>query len=314
MSLENKYFFASEEAEGERLDKYLVSDVFSEADNSIDNISRSYLQKLMKDGYVLVNGIPVKQNYRLKGNDEIVLNIPDAQPLSVLPEDIPLNILYEDKYLIFVNKPKGMVVHPAPGHMEHTLVNALLYHCKEQLSGINGILRPGIVHRIDRDTTGVIVVCKTDIAHNFVAAQLKEHTINRKYHAIVNGYFKDLTGTIDAPIGRHPKERKMMSVNEKNGRRAVTHYKVIKELKGYSYIECALETGRTHQIRVHMSSIGHPLLGDTVYGSEKQTFKLEGQTLHAKVLGLIHPITKEYIEINAPLPAYFEELLQKLSK
>lgn len=312
--LENKYFFAPEEAEGERLDKYLVSDVCAETDESIENISRSYLQKLMKEGHVLVNGKAVKQNYRLKGNDEIILNIPEAKPLSILPEAIPLDILYEDEHLIFINKPKGMVVHPAPGHMEHTLVNALLYHCEGQLSGINGILRPGIVHRIDRDTTGVIVACKTDVAHNFVSEQLKEHSITRKYYAIVKGCFKEHSGTVDAPIGRHPVERKKMAINEKNGRRAVTHYKVIEELKGYSYVECTLETGRTHQIRVHLSSIGHPLLGDTVYGSSKQPFSLEGQTLHAKILGFIHPVTKDYLEVSAPLPDYFNDLLRKLAK
>lgn len=313
--MENKCFFASEAAEGERLDKYLANELTVNQDSCPENgFSRSYLQKLMKDGCVLVNGRAAKPNFRLHENDEILLNIPEAQPLSVSAENIPLDILYEDDQLIIVNKPKGMVVHPAPGHMEHTLVNALLYHCEGQLSGINGILRPGIVHRIDRDTTGAIVVCKTDFAHNFVAAQLKEHSITRKYYAICQGYFSEETGTVDAPIGRHPTDRKKMSVNYKNGKNAVTHYRVLKELKGYSYIECILETGRTHQIRVHMSSIGHPLLGDEVYGSSKQPYPLEGQVLHAMTLGFIHPTTKAYLEVTAPLPDYFQDLLYKLSK
>jgi len=311
--VDNKIFFASEDAEGERLDKYISKALAEEEYSDSDNISRSYLQKLVKDELVLVNGRTVKSNFRLHEGDEIILNIPEARPLDISPENIPLDILYEDEHVIVVNKPKGMVVHPAAGHTSHTLVNALLYHCDGQLSGINGILRPGIVHRIDRDTTGSIIACKTDVAHNFIAAQLKEHSITRKYRAIVSGHFKEATGTVDAPIGRHPIDRKKMAVNYKNGKSAITHYRVLEELKGYSYIECILETGRTHQIRVHLSSIGHPLLGDDVYGSSKQPFSLEGQTLHAMVLGFIHPVTKEYIQTEAPLPEYFTKLLQKLS-
>lgn len=315
--MENKIFFASEEAEGERLDKYLIKEITEDVNESNETseeiISRSYLQKLIKDDRVAVNGRPVKSNYRLHENDEIILNIPKARPLDIEAENIPLDILYEDNQVIVVNKPKGMVVHPAAGHMSHTLVNALLFHCDGQLSGINGILRPGIVHRIDKDTTGSIIACKTDIAHNFIAEQLKEHSITRKYRAIVAGHFKEKEGTIEGPIGRHPADRKKMAVNLKNGKPAITHYRVLEELKGYSYVECVLETGRTHQIRVHMSHIGHPLLGDTIYGSSRQPYSLEGQTLHAMILGFIHPVTKEYIETEAPLPKYFEELLKKLS-
>ncbi len=313
--MDNKVIFATEEAEGERLDKYIIKSITEDSSDSFGDIfSRSYLQKLVKEEMVMVNGKTVKSNYRLHEGDEIILNIPEAKPLDVEAEDIPLDILYEDDQVIVINKPKGMVVHPAAGHMSHTLVNALLHHCDGQLSGINGILRPGIVHRIDRDTTGSIIACKTDIAHNFIAEQLKEHSITRKYRAIVTGYFKEPEGTIEGSIGRHPIDRKKMAINYKNGKPAVTHYRVIEELKGYSYVECILETGRTHQIRVHMSSIGHPLLGDDVYGSAKQPCSLQGQTLHAMVLGFTHPITKEYIETEAPLPEYFTELLKKLSK
>lgn len=314
--MDNKVFFATEEAEGERLDKYITQYIndYSEEDSG-ESLSRSYLQKLVKDEHVLVNGKIVRSNYRLHDGDEIILSIPDAKPLDVSAEDIPLDILYEDEQVIVINKPKGMVVHPAAGHMSNTLVNALLYHCKGQLSGINGILRPGIVHRIDRDTTGSIIACKTDIAHNHIAIQLKEHSITRKYRAIVSGYFKDSEGTIVGPIGRHPNDRKKMCINYKNGKPAITHYRVIEELKGYSYIECILETGRTHQIRVHMSSIGHPLLGDEVYGGASKNYpSLEGQTLHAMILGFIHPISHEYIETQAPLPNYFEDLLIRLKK
>ena len=226
--------------------------------------------------------------------------------------DIPLDILYEDSDLIIVNKPKGMVVHPAAGHYSGTLVNALMYHCGEQLSGINGVMRPGIVHRIDRDTTGSIIVCKNDAAHRSIAALLKEHSITRRYRAICLGTFSEEEGVIDKPIGRHPTERKKMAINFKNGKNAVTHYKVLERFKDYSYIECRLETGRTHQIRVHMSSIGHPLLGDEVYSSKKWPYHLEGQTLHAQIIGFIHPTTGEYMEFEAPLPPYFEELLKKL--
>lgn len=234
--------------------------------------------------------------------------------LDILPEEIPLDILYEDSDILVVNKPKGMVVHPAPGHYSHTLVNAVMYHCEHNLSGINGVLRPGIVHRIDMDTTGSLLICKNDKAHQIIADQLKEHSITRRYHAIVHGNLKEDIGTIEAPIGRHPIDRKKMSTKAKNGKPAVTHYKVLHRFCNYTYIECELETGRTHQIRVHMASIGHPILGDRLYGPSKSPFKLQGQTLHAKILGVIHPSTGKYIEFDAPLPEYFEKLLTQLEK
>lgn len=245
-------------------------------------------------------------------DDEIVFQIPEAVEPAVEAEDIPLSVLYEDEDVLIVNKPKGMVVHPAPGHYSGTLVNAVLYHCKGQLSGINGVLRPGIVHRIDRDTTGSLVICKNDRAHREIAVQLKDHSMTRSYRAIVHGVLKADEGTVDAAIGRDEKDRRRMAVNEKNGKPAVTHYKVLERFREYTYIECRLETGRTHQIRVHMTSIGHPLLGDEVYGSRKSSFRLEGQTLHAYTLGFIHPSTQEYLEVCAPLPGYFAHLLEVL--
>ncbi len=293
--------------EGERIDKYLA-DVFTDK-------SRSFLQKLIKDNEVSVNGKPVKANYRLSFEDKVNLSIPAPKELKIEAEDLPLDILYEDKDIIIVNKPKQMVVHPAPGHYTGTLVNALMYHCGHELSGINGILRPGIVHRIDMDTTGSLIVCKNDKAHQCISEQLKEHSINRVYVAIVHGNLKEDEGTIDAPIGRHPIERKKMSIQAKNSKEAVTHYKVLERFGNYTYIQCKLETGRTHQIRVHMASIGHPLLGDEIYGPKKCPISgLQGQTLHARTLGIIHPSTGEYLEVNAPLPEYFENLLNKLRK
>ena len=287
----------------ERLDKFLSA--------MLPDQSRSYLQKIIKDGNVLVNGEPKKSSYRLEDGDEVTADLPELKSPDIEPENIPLDILYEDDSILMVNKPKGMVVHPSAGHYTGTLVNAVLWHCQGQLSGINGVSRPGIVHRIDKDTTGVLVVCKNDAAHNAVAAQLKEHSITRKYRAIVHGVIKEDEGTVDAPIGRHPTERKKMASGVKNGKRAVTHYRVLERFQGYTYVECQLETGRTHQIRVHMASIHHPLLGDTVYGPAKDSHHLEGQTLHAMVLGLIHPVTGEYLEVEAPLPEYFENLLKK---
>ena len=242
----------------------------------------------------------------------ISIHVPEAVEPEITPEDIPLDILYEDNDVLVVNKPKNMVVHPAPGHYSGTLVNAVMFHCKDNLSGINGVLRPGIVHRIDKDTTGSLIICKNDVAHNSLAAQLKEHSIRRKYVAIVHGILKEDEGTINAPIGRNPNDRMKMAVNPKNGKDAITHYKVLQRLKNYTYVECVLETGRTHQIRVHMASINHPLLGDSVYGPAKCPYKLEGQTLHAQVLGFVHPTTDEYIEVSAPLPEYFEKILKKL--
>lgn len=288
------------EHEGERLDKYL-SIIFDEAASvrGLTPQSRSFFQKLIKDGQVSVNDTIQKANYRLKTEDYVTVQIPDAVETPILPENIPLDILYEDDDLLVVNKPKGMVVHPSAGHYSGTLVNAVMYHCKDSLSGINGEIRPGIVHRIDMDTTGVLIACKNDMAHNSIAAQLKDHTITRRYQAIVHGVIKEDQGTVDAPIGRHPIDRKKMSINEKNGRQAVTHYQVLERFERYTYIECRLETGRTHQIRVHMASIHHPLLGDQVYGPDKCPFKLQGQTLHAGVLGFIHPRTGQYMEFTA---------------
>lgn len=296
----------SPEDAGERIDKYLAE--------QLPDITRSYLQKLLKDGSVQMNGKPVKASTKTAVGALIALTIPEPEEPEILPENIPLDILYEDSDVILINKPKNMVVHPAAGHYTGTLVNALMYHCRGDLSGINGVLRPGIVHRIDKDTTGVLIVCKNDRAHNALAEQLKEHSITRKYRAIVCGNLKEDEGTVDAPLGRHPQDRKKMAIVRSGGKRAVTHYRVLERFGNYTYIECRLETGRTHQIRVHMASLGHPLLGDEIYGRAKSPFKLEGQTLHAMVLGFIHPTTGEYMEFEAPLPEYFEKLLEKLRK
>ena len=297
-------FIVSEESEGERIDKYL--------NELMDSVSRSYIQKLMADGNITVNTGNVKANYKVKPDDDIRICLPPAITPDIEPENIPLDILYEDDDVIVVNKPKNMVVHPAPGHYEGTLVNALLYHCAGNLSGINGVLRPGIVHRIDKDTTGSVIACKNDFAHASIAEQLKEHSIVRKYHAIVCGNLKEEEGTIHTMIGRHPVDRKKMAVVKTGGKDAITHYRVLKHFEKYTYVECVLETGRTHQIRVHMASIGHPLLGDEVYGTVKTPFHLEGQCLHAKILGFCHPLTKRYIETDAPLPEYFVKLLHIL--
>lgn len=302
-----KEFFTVEKQDGERIDRYLSEEL---ADRS-----RSYIQKLIKENHVTVNQKPVKANYRLSLGDRVEIDLPEAKEPDIKPEDIPLDILYEDKDIIIVNKPKQMVVHPAPGHYSQTLVNALMYHCGFELSGINGTMRPGIVHRIDMDTTGSLVACKNDMAHQSLSKQLKEHSIRRIYVAIVHGNIKEEDGTVNAPIGRHPTERKKMSIHSRNGREAITHYQVLERFGNYTYIQCELETGRTHQIRVHMASLGHPLLGDMVYGPKKCPFPhLQGQTLHARTLGIIHPRTGEYLEVNAPLPAYFIELLDKLRK
>ncbi len=299
----NKEQFEVEiEHEGERLDKYLNL-IFEEK-------SRSFFQKLIKEGQVLVNDTAQKANYRLKVEDIVTMTIPDAVETPIVPENIPLDILYEDEDVLVVNKPKGMVVHPSAGHYSGTLVNAIMYHCKDSLSGINGEVRPGIVHRIDMDTTGSLIVCKNDESHICIAEQIKKHSVNRRYRGIVCGNVKEDEGTINAPIGRHPVERKKMAINEKNGKPAITHYKVLKRFERYTYMEFQLETGRTHQIRVHMASIGHPLLGDTLYSSGKNPYKLQGQTLHAMTIGFIHPRTNAYMEVSAPLPEYFERLLQ----
>ena len=291
---------------GIRIDRYL-----SEKNAEL---SRSYLQKLLKEQGITVNGKEVKANYKVQAGDEIRISLPDLSEPDILPEDIPLDILYEDEDVMVVNKPKGMVVHPSAGHTSGTLVNAILFHCQGNLSGINGVMRPGIVHRIDKDTTGALLICKNDVAHRDLAEQLKEHSIKRRYRAIVSGNLKDDEGTVEGPIGRHPVDRKKMAINYKNGKEAITHYKVLERFGNATYIECRLETGRTHQIRVHMTSIGHPLLGDEVYGSGKNPYHLQGQALHAMVLGFVHPRTGEYLEFTAPLPEYFTNLLEKLRK
>lgn len=291
-----------------RIDQYLKS--------VSDSLSRTYIQKLIKDGCVMINGKNInKSSFTVNEDDEIILNLPNPLPLEILPQDIPLDIIYEDNDFLIVNKPKGMVVHPAPGHLNDTMVNALLYHCKDSLSGINGIMRPGIVHRIDMDTTGSIIVCKNDAAHQKIAAQLKEHSINRIYVGIVQGIIKESEGTIDMYIARDKNDRKKMGITDSlHGKRAVTHYKVLEQFKEYSFVEFKLETGRTHQIRLAMSSIHHPLLGDYVYGTDKNKFKIKGQLLHAKTIGFIHPTSNEYVEYSAKLPDEFNNVLDSLRK
>jgi len=305
--MQNFCFLITEEYENERLDKAL-------SDLTDDTVSRSYLQKLIKENQIFVNEKAQKSSYKLKIDDYVTFTIPDQKEPDIIPEDMALDILYEDEDVIVVNKPKNMVVHPAAGHFEHTLVNGLLFHCKDSLSGINGVLRPGIVHRIDKDTTGSIIACKNDFSHKAIASQLKEHSITRKYRAICYGVIKEDEGTIDAPVGRDEKDRKKMAVNHKNGKCAITHYRVLERFAEYTYIECQLETGRTHQIRVHMNSIGHPLIGDSVYSTKKWPYSLDGQTLHAYILGFDHPRNGNYIETVAPLPEYFNLLLDKLRK
>ena len=288
---------------GERLDVFCAR---------VSDNTRSAVQRMIINGDVTLNGAPAKSKDKLRTGDAVTIAFRPPEEVDIVPQDIPIDIVYEDADIAVIDKPKGMVVHPAAGHYSGTLVNALMYHCGSELSGINGVIRPGIVHRIDRDTTGSLIVCKNDRAHNCIAQQLKEHSINRRYRAICYGVLKEDEGVIDKPIGRHPTDRKKMAVNEKNGKRAVTHYRVLERFDKYTYIECVLETGRTHQIRVHMASIGHPLLGDEVYSDRKCPFKLEGQTLHAKTLGFVHPSTGEYMEVDAPLPEYFSHLLQIL--
>lgn len=298
-------FEVQREQEGERLDKYL-SAVYPD-------FSRSFIQKLIKSQQVSVNDICQKASYNVRMSDMVSITIPDAVETTIMPENIPLDILYEDEDVLIVNKPKGMVVHPSAGHYSGTLVNAVMYHCKESLSGINGEIRPGIVHRIDMDTTGSLIVCKNDEAHLCIAEQIKNHTVNRIYVGIVYGNIKDEEGTVEGAIGRHPTDRKKMAINERNGKPAVTHYKVLERFGNYTYMQFKLETGRTHQIRVHMASIGHPLLGDSLYAGGRTPFKnLQGQTLHAMTIGFVHPRTGEYMEFSAPLPDYFKRLLDLL--
>jgi 23S rRNA pseudouridine1911/1915/1917 synthase len=290
-----------EEQSGERIDKILAG--------LNEEWSRTQVQQWIKEGHVLVNGQKIKTNYKCTQDDEIVIEIPEPEELDVIPEEMPLDIYFEDQDVLVVNKPKGMVVHPAPGHLTGTLVNGLMAHCKD-LSGINGVMRPGIVHRIDKDTSGLLMVAKNDLAHESLVNQLVEKTVTRKYKAIVHGVIPHDHGTIDAPIARDPKERQSMAVID-NGKKAVTHFKVLDRFNDYTFIECQLETGRTHQIRVHMKYIGYPLVGDPKYGPRK-TLDIGGQALHAGVLGFIHPRSKEYLEFEAPLPEYYQQLLEQL--
>ncbi|WP_436513414.1 RluA family pseudouridine synthase [Clostridium thermobutyricum] len=302
--MEEKIFEINEESKGIRIDKF-ITDI-------MEGKSRSYIQGMIEEGYVLVNNKKVKSNYKLKLNDVIKTTIKEPVELEVKKENIPIDILYEDSDVIVVNKPKGMVVHPAPGNYEGTLVNALLYHCKD-LSSINGVIRPGIVHRIDKDTTGVLVVAKNDEAHVKLSEQLKDHSMKREYYALVEGRLKKDSGTIDKPLARSKRDRLKIAITE-DGKRAVTHYSVIERFKNSTLVKCVLETGRTHQIRVHMSSIGYPLVGDPLYGFKKQKFKDDGQMLHAKVLGFIHPRTGEYMEFSSELPENYKKLLENLRK
>ncbi len=304
--MEEQYTLVTEAGiNGIRLDKYL-------SDRLPDAITRSFLQKLIKEEQVTVDGRLQKANYKLKPEQTIQIMIPPAEETAILPEDIPLDILYEDNDILIVNKPKDMVVHPSAGHYTGTLVNAIMFHCKESLSGINGEIRPGIVHRIDKDTTGSLIICKNDESHLKIAEQIKEHSVKRIYRGIVSGTLKESEGTVEGNIGRHPIDRKKMALVTKGGKPAITHYRVLEQFKNAAYMEFRLETGRTHQIRVHMASIGHPLLGDTVYGNAKNPYKLNGQTLHAMTIGFIHPTTGEYLEVSAPIPEYFNALIKKL--
>ena len=296
---------ASEESKNQRLDAFLAS--------SLDGLTRSQATRLIESGEVAVNGRAVSKSYKLAGDEDIAVTLPEPEPVEAVPQDIPLDVVYEDADVIVVNKPSGMVVHPAPGHPDGTLINALLYHCAGTLSGIGGALRPGIVHRIDRDTSGLIIAAKNDAAHQYLSAQLADHTLARTYECIVVGKLREDRGTVDAPIARHPTDRKRMAVVA-GGREAVTHWEVIARYPGYTHVRCRLETGRTHQIRVHMAYIGHPILGDTVYGAKKEVPGLTGQCLHAVGLRFLHPRTHEVVELFCPLPEEFTRMLQKIRK
>ncbi|MBQ1802940.1 RluA family pseudouridine synthase [Lachnobacterium bovis] len=300
------FLIVSKEDENERVDKFLAT--------RFPDFTRSFIQKAIKNGQIKLNGKDFKSNYKLKLDDKIEINIEDPIELEIEPEDIPLDILYEDDDVLIVNKPKNMVVHPSAGHFSHTLVNAIMFHCKDSLSGINGIIRPGIVHRIDMNTTGSLIICKNDVSHTKIAEQIKEHSVNRIYVGLVYGRLANDEGTVEGPIGRNPSDRKKMAINYKNGKPAITHYKVLERFNEYTFVKFKLETGRTHQIRVHMASIGHPLVGDDIYSNNKKCkFKhLEGQCLHARTIGFIHPTLNQYVEFQAPIPEYLDKLLNTL--
>ena len=304
--MENNIFSFTADTAGERIDALLA--------RNLADLSRSAAQRLIEEGNVLVNGAAVKKNYKSALGDEVSVRLPEPENVEIIPQDIPLDVVFEDDDVIVINKPRGLVVHPAPGHPDGTLVNALLWHCGDSLSGIGGEKRPGIVHRIDMDTSGLLIVAKNDFAHQFLSAQLSDHSLARTYEAVVYGRVKEDFGTVDAPIGRHPTDRKRMAIVQRGGREAVTHYEVIARYRGYTHIRCRLETGRTHQIRVHMEKLGHPLVGDMVYGRKRPEKGLEGQCLHARELRFIHPRTEKEVHLVTPLPEYFRELLGKLGE